>query len=242
MTLTALQWLVMAPAFKITRHVELLTALVATELINPLLAEAKLAERVASIVLFSLVCVAVFRALFHTTRRRWIGAILVGTTLALSLTRLFVPTELRLQTGVLLNVSAATFYVFVLSVIVSHVFNTRVLRTDDVVGAFSGYMLIALVWGRLYALAWMLEPSYFSISPNIDWQLHNWNTLLALFDFYSFTTISTIGYAAITTTGPSGNTLVWLEVMCGQFYMAVVVATIVGMKLAEALSSPRDGA
>ncbi len=227
-------------AFKITRHVELLTALVATELVNPLLAEAKLVERVVSIVLFGLVCVAVFRALFHTRRRRWIGSILVGATLALSLARLFVPMELRLQTGIVLNVFAAAFYVFVFSVILSHVFNTRVLRTDDVVGAFSGYMLIALIWGRLYALAWMLKPSYFSISPNIEWQLHNWNTLLALFDYYSFTTISTIGYAAITTIGPPGNTLVWLEVMCGQFYMAVVVATIVGMKLAEALTSPRD--
>ncbi|MGO9949589.1 MAG: hypothetical protein ACLPWG_22440 [Steroidobacteraceae bacterium] len=227
-------------AFKITRHVELLTALVAAELVNPLLAEARLVERVVSVVLFSLVCVAVFRALFHTKRRRWIGSILVGATLALSLGRLFVPMELRLQTGIVLNVFAAAFYVFVFSVILSHVFNTRVLRTDDVVGAFSGYMLIALIWGRLYALAWMLKPSYFSIDPNIEWQLHNWNTLLALFDYYSFTTISTIGYAAITTIGPSGNTLVWLEVMCGQFYMAVVVATIVGMKLAEALTSPRD--
>jgi hypothetical protein len=28
--------------------------------------------------------------------------------------------------------------------------------------------------------------------------------------------------------------------MCGQFYMAVVVATIVGMKVAEALSSPQN--
>jgi voltage-gated potassium channel len=227
-------------AFKITRHVELLTALVATELVNPLLAEAKLVERIVSIVLFSLVCVAVFRALFHTRRRRWIGSVLVGAVLALSLARLFVPMELRLQTGIVLNVFAAAFYVFVFSVILSHVFNTRVLRTDDVVGAFSGYMLIALIWGRLYALTWMLKPGYFSISSNIEWQLHNWNTLLALFDYYSFTTISTIGYAAITTIGPPGNTLVWLEVMCGQFYMAVVVATIVGMKLAEALTSPRD--
>jgi len=230
-----------APAFKITRHIELLMALVAAELLNPLLADAKPVARVASIILFSLVCVAVFRALFQTRRRRWIGSILVGATLALSLARAFVPLDLRLGTGVLLNVAAAAFYIFVLSVIVRHVFNTRQLRTDDVVGAFSGYMLIALIWGRLYALAWLLQPAYFSISPDIDWQLHDWNTLIALFDFYSFTTISTIGYAAVTTMGPSGNTLVWLEVMCGQFYMAVVVATIVGMKLAEALTAPRDG-
>ena len=231
----------MLTGFKITRHVELLGALVAMELINPLLADAKQAARILSIVLFSLVCVAVFRALFQTRRRRWIGSILVGASVALSLARLFVPAELRLQTGVLLNVCAATFYVFVFSVILSHVFNTRQLRTDDVVGAFSGYMIIALVWGRLYTLAWMLQPADFSISPSIEWQLHNWNTLIALFDFYSFTTISTIGYASVTTMGPSANTLVWLEVMCGQFYMAVVVATIVGMKLAEALSPPREG-
>jgi hypothetical protein len=32
--------------------------------------------------------------------------------------------------------------------------------------------------------------------------------------------------------------LVWLEVMCGQFYLAVVVATIVGMKMAQAISPP----
>jgi len=231
----------MLTGFKITRHVELLGALVAMELINPLLADAKPAARILSIVLFSLVCVAVFRALFQTRRRRWIGSFLVGASVALSLARLIAPAELRLQTGVLLNVSAAAFYVFVFSVILSHVFNTRQLRTDDVVGAFSGYMIIALVWGRLYTLAWMLQPADFSISPTIEWQLYNWNTLIALFDFYSFTTISTIGYASVTTMGPSANTLVWLEVMCGQFYMAVVVATIVGTKLAEALSSPRDG-
>jgi voltage-gated potassium channel len=231
---------VAARVIKLTRHVELLAALVAMELVTPSLADANLAARIASIILFGLVCVAVFRALFSTKRRRWIGSILVAITLCINLVRILAPEELRPKLNVLLDISAATFYVFVFSVILSHVFNTRQLRTDDVVGAFSGYMLIALVWGRLYSLAWMLVPNAFSIDPGIIPQLHNWNTKLALFDYYSFTTISTIGYGAMTTTAPSTNTLVWLEVMCGQFYMAVVVATIVGMKLAEALTTPRD--
>jgi len=63
--------------------------------------------------------------------------------------------------------------------------------------------------------------------------------LLFIVDF-SFTTITSIGYGDMTTIGPVSDTLVWLEVMCGQFYMAVVVATIVGMKVAEALSSPQN--
>jgi voltage-gated potassium channel len=137
-----------------------------------------------------------------------------------------------------LDFAAGAFFVFVFAVIVSHVFGARRLHRDDVVGAFSGYILIALIWGRLYALAWIAAPDSFSISPDIHWQLDNWHTLHALFDYYSFTTISSIGYGDITTTRPASNMLVWLEVMCGQFYMAVVVATIVGMKMAQALSPP----
>jgi voltage-gated potassium channel len=87
----------------------------------------------------------------------------------------------------------------------------------------------------------LAAPNSFSISQNIQWQLQDWSTLHALFDYYSFTTISSIGYAYITTSAPSSNTLVWLEVMCGQFYLAVVVATIVGMKMAEAMSTPPEG-
>ena len=228
-------------ALRITRHVQLLTALVASEVASPLLAQATLEAHVASILLFGLVCVAVFRALFATRRRRWIGSLLAGTSLAVGLARLFMPELLQMRMDVVLNISASAFYVFVLTVILNHVFSTRRLGIDDVVGAFSGYIVIALLWGRLYVLTWLAAPGSFRISSDIEWQLHEWSTLHALFDYYSFTTISSIGYAYITTSAPPSNTLVWVEVMCGQFYLAVVVATIVGMKMAEALAAPRDG-
>jgi voltage-gated potassium channel len=231
----------MRPGAKLTRHFQLLGALVAMEVFNPLMARATLTERLVSIGLFAAVCVTVFRALFSTARRRWIGTGLAGITIAIDLTRLFVSRDLQLPFDALLNVTASIFYVFVLSVIINQVFNARRLRLDDVVGAFSGYILIALFWGRLYVLAWMLIPTSFNISPDIRWELQNWSTLHALFDYFSFTTITSIGYADITTIGPVSDALVWLEVMCGQFYMAVVVATIVGMKVAEALSSPQRG-
>jgi hypothetical protein len=41
---------------------------------------------------------------------------------------------------------------------------------------------------------------------------------------------------------PLSNTLTWLEVMAAQFYMAVVIAQIVGLKLAQALGPDRSGA
>jgi voltage-gated potassium channel len=225
---------------RITRHVQLLAALVGMEVLNPLMANETLPERLVSIALFTLVWVTVFRALFRTRRRRWIGSGLAGITVVIDLARLFASPQRQLQLDILMNVTAGAFYVFVLAVIVNQVFSTRQLRIDDVVGAFSGYILIALLWGRLYILAWMLMPTSFNLSPDIAWELRNWSTRHALFDYFSFTTITSIGYGDITTIGPVSDALVWLEVMCGQFYMAVVVATIVGMKVAEALSSPRS--
>ena len=123
-------------ALRITRHVQLLTALVASEVASPLLAQATLEAHVASILLFGLVCVAVFRALFATRRRRWIGSLLAGTSLAVGLARLFMPELLQMRMDVVLNISASAFYVFVLTVILNHVFSTRRLGIDDVVGAF----------------------------------------------------------------------------------------------------------
>ncbi len=228
-----------APA-KLTRHIQLLAALVAMELLNPLLAKEQPTTRILSIAVFATVCAAVFRAVFDTTPQRWTGACLAGAAVAANFARLWVPPGWRLPTEVALDGFAA-LYAFVLAVIVSHMFAARQLRSDDVVGAFSGYILIALIWGRLYALVWMALPGSYRISPDVTWQFGNWHTLHALFDYYSFTTISSIGYADITTTRPASNALVWLEVMCGQFYLAVVVASIVGMRLAQTLAPPREG-
>jgi voltage-gated potassium channel len=231
----------MKSAGSMTRHLQLLATLVATEMVRPLLARLDAASRIFSIAFFAVVGIAVFRAVFDTRQRRRVGATLAGFTIAIDLAFILCPAPMHPAIEVLSNLSSALFFAFVFSVIVNHVFNARYLRLDDVVGAFSGYIVIALIWGRLYAAAWIVVPGYFSINPNIKWQLDNWNTLHALFDYYSFNTLATIGYGNITTTGPTTNTLVWLEVMCGQFYLAVVVATIVGIKMSQALAAPRDG-
>ncbi len=228
----------MATAKKLTRHIQLLAALLAMELVNPLMPDLKAPARILSAILFGVVCVTVFRAVFATNRRRWVAMSLAGIAIGLDLARLWTPAGLQLPIELALDFAAGGFFVFVLVVIVGHVFGAGRLHGDDVVGAFSGYILIALIWGRLYAFAWILAPDSFSISPDIRWQLGNWHTLHALFDYYSFTTISSIGYGDITTTRPITNTLLWLEVLCGQFYLAVVVATIVGMKMAQAMSAP----
>jgi len=59
-----------------------------------------------------------------------------------------------------------------------------------------------------------------------------------LFNYLSFATMATpLGYGDITQVARLGNTLAWLEVLTAQFYyLAVVIAQLVWLKLAKAVS------
>lgn len=50
------------------------------------------------------------------------------------------------------------------------------------------------------------------------------------------------GYGDIIPIGPPAYSLTWLEEMAGQFYMAVVVAQLVGLKLAQVLREDKPEA
>ena len=110
---------------------------------------------------------------------------------------------------------------------------------DDVLGAICGYLLAGIAWGSLYLLVELLVPGSFSVQQAIAGQLGGWYARQAVFDYYSLMTLTTIGYGDITPIRPPATSLTWIEAMFGQFYIAVIVAQLVGLRLAEALQ-PTD--
>jgi hypothetical protein len=46
--------------------------------------------------------------------------------------------------------------------------------------------------------------------------------------YYSFVTLTTVGYGDISPVSPATRTLAWVEAVTGQFYLAVIVAGLVG--------------
>jgi hypothetical protein len=58
--------------------------------------------------------------------------------------------------------------------------------------------------------------------------------------YYSFVTLTTVGYGDVTPISPTARTFAWIEAMSGQFYLAVVVAGLVSMIVANtAQPAPR---
>ncbi len=67
----------------------------------------------------------------------------------------------------------------------------------------------------------------------MEWQLHQDDARRFLFNYFSFSTLTTVGYGDVTPLAPAACSLSWLEAMFGQFYMAVFIGQLIGLKLIQ---------
>jgi len=217
------------------KHLALVVALIAMMLAEPLVGHRTVAAGAGADAVLALICLYLLFIIFEEGWERRAAMAILLPTFASNFGIYLLPDGLHVAAEVAYHCLMVGFLGFAVAVILRDIFKKSVISGDDVIGAFCGYMLLGLVWANLYNLCYLFFPDVFAVNPDIRWRLANWHRRRALFDYLSFTTLTSLGYGDITPTGPPVYTLTWLEVMVGQFYMAVVVAQLVGIKLAQAL-------
>ena len=217
------------------KHLILLAFLVLLSLAQPLVERGSAATRVLSDTVLVGICLYVFYVVFENRRQRVVALVLFTLVVATNAAHYAVGPSLERTVSVLLHCSLIAFLGFAVFVILHDLFHKTMIRGDDVIGAICGYILGAMVWANLFALAYLFVPSAFSVNQAIIGQLDDWYLKRPLFDYLSFTTLTSLGYGDITPVGQPVYSLTWLEVLFGQFYLAVVVAQMVGLKLAQAI-------
>lgn len=100
-------------------------------------------------------------------------------------------------------------------------------KPDALLGAVCVYLLLGFMWALGYSALIYIEetPFYF---PDIDLAADD-HPHLSTFLYFSFVTMSTLGYGDILPTSDLSRTLAWLQSVTGQFYLAVLVAYLVNM-------------
>lgn len=118
------------------------------------------------------------------------------------------------------------FYGFTIYHILGEVLRPGDVTRDKIAGAIAAYMLTAVAWSGLYALADRLVPGSFSIQGQTD-ATH----AMSIFDliYFSFTTLTTTGYGDITPLSRHAQSLAILEQQTGVFYVAILVARLAGL-------------
>ena len=107
-------------------------------------------------------------------------------------------------------------------------------------GAACGYLLAGVAWSNLFQVCEIVYPGSFSFSTTIIGQPAAPQERAAVFNYFSFATLTTTGYGDITPLRGPATAFAMLETIFGQFYVAVLVAQLVGIRLAQAASRFRE--
>jgi len=99
---------------------------------------------------------------------------------------------------------------------------------NKIIGAICIYLLLGLNWAMLFLFTNMAIPDSFHglTATTIGAQFSE-------FMYFSFVTITTLGYGDLIPVKPLARTFAFLEAIVGQFYVAVLVAWLVGMYLSD---------
>jgi hypothetical protein len=108
---------------------------------------------------------------------------------------------------------------------------------ERVFGALCAYVFIGLFFALIYTHMEYRHPGSFTgvggdpSSPEAN--------LYPAFTYYSFVTLTTLGYGDITPVAEHARTLAWFEALLGQLYLAVMVAGFVAVHISENMKESR---
>ncbi len=114
-----------------------------------------------------------------------------------------------------------------------HVFKAKVVDTRLICAALCLYLFLGTFWGYVYEVLYFMVPGSFSGS------IFSSNATTAIvsirqqFQYFSFVTLTTLGYGDIVPQDPGAASLCAVEAITGQFFMAVLVARLVGIQVSQ---------
>jgi len=114
------------------------------------------------------------------------------------------------------------FIGFVISLLTNFIFSDKKVTKEVIFAAVVVYLLLAMMWANAYLILEFYNPGSFSIPGG---QTQNPFQYL----YFSFVTITTLGYGDVAPLTLKASSLVILEAVTGQIYLVVVVAWLVGM-------------
>ena len=191
------------------------------------------ARIVMNITLFGVFILGVW-SLVHSKTAFIAGWILAGLTLSLTI--------IAEVTGILLLQNLAltavlVFFFLSCSIAVYDVLFGGAIDINRLVGAGCIYLLSGSLWGIVYFLLNAIAPGSF-----VGITGESWSEQLNEFTYYSFVTLTTLGYGDVAAVAPVARTLSYLEAVLGQMYLTVLVAALVGTHIASRRSvfSPKE--
>ncbi len=144
------------------------------------------------------------------------GVKLLALMLNIPLKEVFYLTLIGLSVNVL-------FLMIVIVIFLAKIFSEDKVTGESIKGGISIYFLLGYLWLYLYSLVLLVNPEAISFPAHAS--------ELSYVLYFSFATLTTLGYGDITPVSLMARNLTILESITGQIYLTVLIARLVGLQL-----------
>lgn len=182
-------------------------------------------------IIFAAMLIAGVYTVSHNTHLFIIMCILAFTTISLEVASLTIE---NWQFHQYTYYAGITFFGFNACAILREVFHGTTVTLDKIYGAVAVYFLVGLTFSFIFAIIEFKHTGAFS---NENIQIKNFFDIMPSFIYYSFVTLTTLGYGDITPITEAAKTASYLEACLGQIFMVVLMARLVGFHVAQQSSN-----
>lgn len=127
------------------------------------------------------------------------------------------------------NILSGLFLAYTAAIMLSYFFKQKEITADVIIGGICVYFLIGLMWAYIFIALEMVHPGSFHIAKDAV-------ANEAEFTYFSFVTLTTLGYGDTTPLSTPARNFVLIEAVMGQLYIAILIARLVGIHIAQASS------
>ena len=124
------------------------------------------------------------------------------------------------------RIMSALFTAYVLMVLLSFVLSQKEVTADVLTAAVCGYFFLGFMWAFVYLFLEAVQPGSFQFAQG---QTEDAGQFL----YFSFVTMTTLGYGDITPVATGSRSLAALSAVMGQLYLAVTIARLVGLHISQ---------
>ena len=119
------------------------------------------------------------------------------------------------------------FFFYLIVLLFRMILKSDEITSNTLYGAVCIYLLLGILWATLYGFVNEVFPG--SIFSGMLPDAYHHHKEINEFLYFSYTTLTTLGYGDITSVTPIGRLMAVFEAMTGQLFLAFLVARLIAI-------------
>ena len=121
----------------------------------------------------------------------------------------------------------------ILALVITQIFASGTFTINKIGGGIAAYILMGHLWASLYLTVYIVQPASFQHGGELIQE----GEALKHLSYFSFVTLTTVGYGDIIAIGSLARILVMLEGLMGQLFPAIFIAKLVALQIEDSRKS-----